>query len=105
MKDRTLRTQLIDETAYVVVVAIREAIATTSEYHQKVFSTSFYHRELLLARVVEEIYARYLSKKREVPTHLTMLHFCQVEQAAIDSFVQESAIQILEDEPYWTEDA
>lgn len=54
-------------------------------------------------RVVKEIYDHYIVMRGEVPTPVKMLRFCLIEQAAIASFVQESAVQILEDEPYWTD--
>lgn len=104
MTKQNLSAQLVNETACLVANTIKETIAEAPEYpYQRVFSTSLYHRELLLMRVVKEIYDHYIVMRGEVPTPVKMLRFCLIEQAAIASFVQESAVQILEDEPYWTD--
>ena len=104
MKKQDFSDRILNETAHLVAHTIKETIASAPEHPYKtVFSTSLYHRELLLASVIRNIYDYYLATREEVPTPITMLHFCVVEQTAIASFIQESAVQILEDEPYWTD--
>lgn len=100
MERVTTGVPLITETALLVARTLEETIANAPEYHRVVFSKSSHHRELLLARVIEEIYSCYASVREDVPTHVSMYRFCLTEQSTIASIVQKNAIRILEEEPY-----
>lgn len=93
------RQQLVNEISYIVVGIIQETIAKSPRYsHREVFSTSTHHRELLLLRVIKDIYDYYVGTRGEAPTPLKMFYFCLTEQETIAAFVRRSAGQVLEEE-------
>ncbi len=104
MKYQTRRRELIDEISQLIVWKVNKTMAVAPTYpYQAVFSIHQYQEQLLL-RVIKELYSYYRITKDEKPNPLKMLRFCLEEETEIDFLVQQSAVQILEDDTGWMED-
>ncbi len=101
MKHQPLRKKLLDEITQLVILKIKETLATTPEYpHQAVFAIRYYQRQLLL-RVIKEMYGHYRITQDESPDPIKMLYFCLIEETTLASLVQQNAIKILEEDACW----